>query len=57
MSHCTFREASGHVVLHVLVLPEPLIDVPWRQFPALLHHDPGIQKLQRNAHASARTDT
>lgn len=41
----TFGQAAGNIVLHALVLPEPVVDVALWQLPALLHHDPGIQEL------------
>lgn len=43
----TLGEAGSNVVLHVFVFPEPLVNVPWREFPALLHHDPRVQKLHQ----------
>lgn len=53
--YCTFGQAGGHVVLHVLVLPEPVIDVPSWQLPALLHHDPRVQKLRSGTSTSAHS--
>lgn len=49
--HCavhtlTCREAGCNVVLHVLVIPEPVVDVALREYTTLLDHDPRIQELQ-----------
>ena len=44
----TLGGADSNKGPHVYVFPEPLVDVPWQLFPALLHHDPSIQQLQQS---------
>lgn len=46
----TTRELDRQGVLHVALLPEPLIDMPLRQLPRLLHQDAWIKELRCAAH-------
>ena len=41
----TPRELGWQGVLHVPLLPKPVIDVPFRQLPGLLHQDTRIEEL------------